>query len=131
MAPHGGAAIKEALTRCWRDLAEVRDSCKASRMGIAAARLGRVCTELDDIQAAMGRAPAPAELVAELATQLANRAAMYATPRMRALVDAINAGKSSDDAIAAEIASGFITGYGACLDDNKNAPASKRGRVKK
>jgi hypothetical protein len=130
----GRAALTEAVERCWRDLLEVRDSCRAQGMGIIGARLQRVCTELDDVRAVLEqRAPEATGAVA-VAAELVNRATMYAGPEADELATHVRAGGDNGDpgfverAATARIARGFVMGYSACLDDSKSATVIHRQR---
>lgn len=129
----GRAALTAAIEQAWQSLVGVRDELKDQGMGIAAARLGRLCTELDDLRAVLvQRAPSPGELSEALADELARRATMHALAVMPDVERKWSAGDDPRSATTAAIASSFVVGYGACLDDSRSAKAifRERRRVK-
>lgn len=129
----GRAALVLVIERSWQSLVTVRDELKDQGMGIAAARLARLCTELDDLRAVLvQRAPAPGELSEALADELARRATMHALAVMPDVERKWLAGDDPKTATTGAIASSFVVGYGACLDDSRSAKAifRERRRVK-
>lgn len=134
MAPTGRAALTAAMEGAWQALLEVRDTVKDHGMGLIAARLTRICTELDDLRAVMEqRAVEPAELAGPVANELASRATFHARRALGELdMPKMLAGEMeyqvASDALTATVASAFVLGYGACVDESKTAKAILRDR---
>lgn len=134
MAPQGRAALTLAMEGAWSQLLEVRDEVKDQGMGLIAARLTRICTELDDLRAVMAqRAPSAAELAGPVANELASRATFHAQRVLGELdVPGMLEGSvtpvAAINALTATVASAFVLGYGACVDDSKTAKAILRDR---
>ena len=126
MSTAGRAALTLAMERSWQTLVSVRDELKDQGLGMAAARLSRLCTELDDLRAVLvQRAPAAGELSEALAGELAKRATLYAEQAVER-VDLETPDPMMP--ITEAIASGFVVGYGACLDDSRPAKSVFRDR---
>jgi hypothetical protein len=134
MAPQGRAALTAAMEGAWAALLEVRDTVKDHGMGLVAARLTRICTELDDLRAVMEqRSVDPAELAGPVANELASRATFHAQRALGELdVPGMLAGTvpavAAVNALTATIASAFVLGYGACVDESKSAKTILRDR---
>lgn len=129
MSTAGRAALTLAMERSWQTLVSVRDELKDQGLGMAAARLSRLCTELDDLRAVLvQRAPAAGELSEALAGELAKRATMHAEGVMPEVERRWVSGEDPRTAVVAAIASGFVVGYGACLDDSRPAKSVFRDR---
>lgn len=136
MVAPGRAALTLAMEGAWKALLEVRDEVKDQGMGIIAARLTRLCTELDDLRAVLvQRSPDPAELAGPVASELASRATLHAQRALGELdIVAIVAGEMDAEvairALTGTVASAFVIGYGACVDDSKPAKSKFRDRRK-
>jgi hypothetical protein len=134
MTPLGRAALTRAMESAWQSLLAVRDDLKDEGMGILAARVTRLCSELDDLRAvlAMG-GPDPDELAGPVADALAGRATSHAQRALGELdlVGIVRGALPSEVSIAAltnTVASAFLIGYGACVDDSKPAKTVFRAR---
>ncbi len=134
MASQGRAALTLAMEGAWQALLEVRDTVKDQGMGLVAARLTRICTELDDLRAVLEqRSTDPAELAGPVANELASRATMHAQRALgeldmpRILRGGMEYGPALD-ALTATVASAFVLGYGVCVDESKTAKAILRDR---
>lgn len=133
MALTGRAALTAAMEGAWQSLLEVRDTVKDHGMGLVAARLTRICTELDDLRAVMEQRVEPAELAGPVANELASRATFHARRALGELdMPKMLAGEMeyqvASDALTATVASAFVLGYGACVDESKTAKAILRDR---
>lgn len=136
MVAPGRAALTLVMETAWKSLLEVRDELKDQGMGIIAARMTRLCTELDDLRAVLvQRTPDPAELAGPVATELAKRATLHAQRALGELdIVAIVGGEMDSEvaiqALTGTVASAFVIGYGACVDDSKPAKSALRERRK-
>jgi len=61
------------------------------------------------------------------ASQLAQRAALYGESAVEHVELAAELAAADMERVAGGLASGFIVGYGACLDDQRNTPRLVRG----